>query len=133
MSMKIIQRASYGESVSYHLEYRYQDLPSAGFSFSCDEEGNHQNPNEAAIENLRLCRLGSVRGEAVVFEGLQKREHTYRIPAVGLCVCGEHVSLGSFTNTCGCGRDYNSAGQQLADRSQWGEETGEHWSDIINA
>ena len=36
-----------------------------------------------------------------------------------------------FTNTCECGQDYNSGGQLLAPREQWGEETGEHWSECI--
>ncbi len=35
-------------------------------------------------------------------------------------------------NTCDCGRDYNAFGQILAPRSQWGEETGESLSDILN-
>ena len=44
-------------------------------------------------------------------------------------VCGNLITCNNFTNTCFCGTDYNSAGQKLADRSQWGEETGEHPSD----
>lgn len=45
----------------------------------------------------------------------------------GVC-CGETLDLSAFTNTCArCGRDYNSMGQELAPRSQWGEETGEPW------
>jgi len=47
------------------------------------------------------------------------------------CTCGEEVVCGHFTNTCTCRRDYNFAGQLLAPRSQWGEETGEHLSDIL--
>ena len=39
---------------------------------------------------------------------------------------------GNFTNTCPeCGADYNWAGQRLAPRDPWGEETGEHLSDIL--
>lgn len=49
------------------------------------------------------------------------------------CPTGEvdtlRLSLMEFTNTCTCGRDYNSCGQLLADREQWGVETGEHWSE----
>jgi hypothetical protein len=46
------------------------------------------------------------------------------------CGCGCMVECYAFTNTCdGCGRDYNWAGQLLAPRSQWGEETGEHWTE----
>ena len=43
------------------------------------------------------------------------------------CDCGARVPLWDFTNTCDCGADYNFAGQRLAPRSQWGEETGEPW------
>jgi hypothetical protein len=50
----------------------------------------------------------------------------------GTCVCGEEVEFSGFTNTCECGRDYNSSGQELAPRSQWGEETGESLADILS-
>lgn len=42
------------------------------------------------------------------------------------------VTLQGFTNTCDCGADYNGSGQRLAPRSQWGEETGESVSDILD-
>lgn len=52
-----------------------------------------------------------------------------RIPVVH-CDCGCKIECHSFTNTCDrCDADYNFSGQRLAPRSQWGEETGEHWSD----
>jgi len=57
-----------------------------------------------------------------------------RQPAIGLCDCGEEVVLGGFTNTChNCGADYNSSGQRLAPRSQWGSDTGESVADILMA
>lgn len=46
------------------------------------------------------------------------------------CECGQEVFCSHFTNTCECGRDYNMSGQLLADRSQWGAETGEHPADV---
>lgn len=49
-----------------------------------------------------------------------------------ICLCGEKVWCSGFTNTCRCGRDYNWAGQLLAPRSQWGEETGEFYADLQN-
>jgi hypothetical protein len=56
-------------------------------------------------------------------------DYTYRVPATLKC-CDVWMKLSRFTNTCSkCGTDYNSSGQQLADRSLWGEETGEHWSE----
>lgn len=54
----------------------------------------------------------------------------FQAPVV-LCDCGREVLCDRFTNTCDCGADYNFAGQRLADRSQWGEETGESLSDIL--
>ena len=65
-------------------------------------------------------------------EIIKKREGQ-QSPAEGCCECGKLVTLTSFTNTCDCGRDYNMSGQQLAPRSQWGEETGETAGDILRA
>lgn len=45
--------------------------------------------------------------------------------------CGAEVELYGFTNTCRCGADYNMEGVLLADRGQWGEETGETAADIL--
>jgi len=39
--------------------------------------------------------------------------------------CGDWLPCPDFTNTCDCGADFNWHGARLADRSQWGEETGE--------
>ena len=53
-----------------------------------------------------------------------------KITTVIKCNCGEEIECINFTNTCDeCESDYNSSGQLLASRSQWGEETGEHWSE----
>ena len=42
------------------------------------------------------------------------------------CDCGEEIECVSWwSNECDCGTEYNGAGQALAPRSQWGEETGE--------
>jgi len=127
--MKIIQESSIETGVSYALEFDYRGTRGHGFSFNCDEDGevDVEEMQPAARENFRRCLCGEVD---VVFRGVQCREWTYREPRVGLCSCGEEVYLDRFTNTChGCGRDYNGSGQELAPRSQWGEETGEHWTD----
>lgn len=48
------------------------------------------------------------------------------------CSCGADVVCSGFTATCRhCGADYNSAGQRLAPREVWGEETGEQASDVL--
>ena len=52
---------------------------------------------------------------------------------VGTCECGDKVFCYGFTNTCDtCGTDYNMSGQALAPRSQWGWDTSESLSDILN-
>ena len=52
---------------------------------------------------------------------------------LALCPCGHGLTLAGFTNTCdGCDRDYNSSGQELAPREQWGADTGESVSDILS-
>ena len=61
--------------------------------------------------------------------GYYENKFFNRVSAKIKC-CNQWLSLGSFTNTCEhCSADYNSGGQLLAPRHQWGEETGEHWSD----
>ena len=62
----------------------------------------------------------------------EKTGTEYLCDRIGECHCGRHIYLDSFTNTCECGADYNSAGQELAPRSQWGEETGESVQDILD-
>lgn len=49
-----------------------------------------------------------------------------RVPVVR-CDCGAKVHCeDGWANECDrCGTEYNGSGQQLAPRSQWGEETGE--------
>ena len=56
---------------------------------------------------------------------------TYERSVVEVKCCGEWMEVTRrFTTTCDhCGADYNSSGQLLAPRAQWGEETGEHWSE----
>ena len=60
-------------------------------------------------------------------------ERWHHEPGEGRCTCGRTVVLYGFTNTCECGRDYNMSGAELADRSQWGAETGENVADILQA
>ena len=48
--------------------------------------------------------------------------------------CKSQIELSdSWSNSCdNCGTEYNGSGQELADRSQWGYETGEHPSDFYD-
>jgi hypothetical protein len=113
--------------VSYTREFRFVDNEHAGFSFDCDENGVIEFKNEWGEANYQKCLDGTYEVEDL---GIQAREWRHRVPGVILCDCEHEVTLGNFTNTCyECGADYNSRGNRLAPRSQWGEETGEHWTE----
>jgi hypothetical protein len=53
--------------------------------------------------------------------------HSYWDSGVMTCDCGNELFFrpGGDCTCAKCGDSYNSAGQKLAPRSQWGEETGE--------
>lgn len=67
----------------------------------------------------------------IIDTGHYNKEGVRVSPAVGRCVCGREVILDAFTCPCDCGRNYNQSGDLLAPREQWGEETGEHWSECF--
>jgi len=126
--MKIIKRSEFITDISYSRFYEWPDCPGAGFGFDCDKDGNI---DESQLTEIKKQSLAKAR-EKCIDRGVQVYNNSYREPAIGLCECGEEVVLHGFTNTCeNCNRDYNSAGQELAPREQWGYETGEHWTDCI--
>lgn len=131
--MEIIKHSRHVTVTEYRLCF---DLVGAsrhcGMVFDCDKDGNVDmadlEKRPAALDNYRKCLSGEHDVEAPY---LWKLQHSYREPALGRCQCGCTVELDRFTNTCdGCSRDYNSGGQLLAHRSQWGEETGETYADL---
>lgn len=130
MSIPIITPRRRITQINYQRSFALRDQPGAGYMFDCDEQGVVKQPeHEAGRENLRKCLDGTYD---VVDKGVEQWRHVYTEPAVGRCVCGADVVLDAFTNTCDeCQRDYNSSGQELAPREQWGEETGEDWFDCI--
>jgi hypothetical protein len=123
---KIIKERTRKTIMSFRHEFKYIDEKNSGFSFPCDEKGNISF-NEASLKNYNWCINNP---DKVIDCGIMKRADTITEPAIILCDCGEHVYLTGNTNTCdNCGADYNFFGQRLADRSQWGIETGEFWQD----
>jgi hypothetical protein len=132
-TMKIIQHREHKEHIRYSYEYAWnQNAPHNGFSFECDSEGriDFEKMNPCAKENFQKCKDNSF-SKPIVFMGLEETKISYVQERIGLCRCGKEVYLSNFTNTCECGIDYNSAGQELAPREQWGEDTGESLSDIL--
>lgn len=130
--MKIIRERERVVSYTYSREYDWRDCPGAGFSFDSDKYGNidieELKKRPEAYENYQKCING---GHDVKLVGIRRYINRYTEPAVGICNnCGSEVELSCFTNTCEkCDTDYNMSGQELAPREQWGEETGEHWSE----
>jgi hypothetical protein len=122
--MEIIKERQHHQSTKHFLFFEGEN--GCGFSFDCDKFGkvDQDKLSDAAKSNYDDC---IVNGDGSVEESVQN----WIEPAIGLCLCGGRVELEGFTNTCeSCGKDYNSSGQQLAPREQWGEETGEHPADI---
>lgn len=126
---QIIQPASRAEIVEFELSFEYPGT-GAGYGFKCDSNGvvDETDLSPAALANLARCRAGE--------DGLRKRlvdlTRSVRLPAYFRCDCGSEFYLeDAFLNTCDCGRDYDGKGSLLAPRSQWGEETGETWVDIV--
>jgi hypothetical protein len=108
----------------YSHEFRYLDEPGAGYGLPAYEDGTPLNKER--FEEVRQM-------PGLKYLGLQSHTHHWNEPASIRCRCGNEVWLTMImTNTCDrCHRDYNISGQLLADRSQWGEETGETASDIL--
>lgn len=137
--MRIIKQSERGVSVSYHRLFNEAQYGAArfrgGYGFECDASGNVdvsklQPPARDAWQ--QLMRDCTVDGRKYIDLGIDRREQSYYLAAVGECIrCNRPVELSHFTNTCECGADYNMSGQVLAPRSQWGEETGETADDIL--
>jgi hypothetical protein len=108
--MKLIAQSKIVECTRYTCNYDRSD--GSGFVFECDADGRVAPPkNAAAAENLRKCQDGTYTD--VVYQGVRKDTWAYRQPAIGLCDCGREIPLDRFTNSCDCGRDYNSAGRRI--------------------
>lgn len=118
--MKIIKPSHHERVESYALSYADNTLPGAGYSFPCNSLGeiNMWALPAPARSNLEKCERGELN---VTFEGIVDYSHTYFVPSLGECECGQELMLDRFTVECDCGRLYNSSGQELAPRSQWGE------------
>lgn len=69
-------------------------------------------------------------GDPMVIETREYESYTPRTVEVR-CDCDRMVICQGFTNPCYCGADYDSNGNRLAPREQWGEETGETYADIV--
>lgn len=123
MSLEIIRYSEWDEETVYSLDFLRRDDLSSGFSFPCDKWGRvSPDLSPEARENLRKCLDGTFD---VITQGIMEDTRDFRIPALARCECGEEIELDGDTVCHKCNREYNSAGQELAPRHMWGEETGE--------
>ena len=128
--MEIIKKAERVHVTEYYHDYRWNHDENSGFSFECDKDGNidEASKNEGAMYNLERCRNGEYN---VKYNGIKTREHSYMEPAVGICRCGEKVSLHYDDIACGkCGQRFNLFGQELRNlsREEQAEEDYNDWS-----
>lgn len=118
---KVIAPGGRVEHTERRRAFEWLDCPGAGFSFLCDEHGNILMGDLApeALDSVLTC----FTDERVADRGIEVYSHSYREGPTVECDCGRHVHCDdSWANGCECGREYNSSGQQLAPRSQWGAE-----------
>lgn len=86
------------------------------------------------LEPITVTHIAKSQEELIEIQNLfyneyQDQEYKMIKNKIVKCSCGQEVNCPNFTNTCSCGSDYNFNGSLLASRSQWGIETGEHWSE----
>jgi len=144
--MKIIQER--GRETGFHHYHVFSDPETNEQRYSIQvnqdgtlhhwEEGNYRHKPEdpLTMREWREQNFADIKAEAAQGllrdVGIKQMSFTFAVPKIGLCDCGTQVELERFTNTCdGCGTDYDSSGNGLAPRSQWGEDTGESLGDIL--
>jgi hypothetical protein len=128
----IIKHREHKSETTYEYCFEWRGEKGCGFGFPCDKDGNISvfPLSPEALANYTKCVNGTYD---VINKGIRPCTHNWTEPAQAKCHCGHIIELATFTNTCEkCGRDYNMSGQELAPRSQWGEETGESVSDILS-
>lgn len=124
--MRIIKHSERVTNVRFSRVLERED--GSGFWFDCDKDGKLAGRRTEKHVQQRL-----QEDPSLVDLGVQKSEWSYKTEAIGLCNhCETEVELCGFTNECPqCGTLYNWGGQELAHPSLWGEETGEHPSDLL--
>jgi|KBSMisStandDraft_5_1062788.scaffolds.fasta_scaffold1416361_2 hypothetical protein len=127
--MKILSQRRVEITTYWTREFDQKQGHGSGFGFPCAENGAiyFDELAPAAINSLAFVTANPDYIDRGAIEHTRQTTH----PAIGQCDgCMRTVVLDSGTNGCQCGLEYNSFGQRLAPRDQWGEETNEHPSDV---
>lgn len=126
--LRIIRDREHREDISHELVFASKVHRGCAYAFACNEAGEVLT---AQLQPLAVLNLEKARTSPDYYPArVRILRHRYTIPAAGICECGATVELDGWTNTCECGRDYDSGGGLLAPRYCWGEETGEHYADL---
>lgn len=109
--------------VGYYHEYRLKDLPDAGASFPCSEDGTiEEGHTDEMYENYERVK----NSDKYKYLGIVPREYSYTKPAVVQDECGVPFELeNQHMGACQCpkcGNWYNLFGQELLPPEQWGSE-----------
>jgi hypothetical protein len=123
--MNRILREKQRVTVTHHQIWFPVYSPGHGYGFDCthDYVVDLESLNAAARENYEMCM-------SKYSDIMQKKSWDTLEWESGemLCDCGQKLKMyrpGADIDCDRCHRSYNSFGQLLAPRSQWGEETGE--------
>lgn len=127
--LRIIRESSFRDVIERFREFDYRGHAGWGFSFPCEAGGTVLPSCPEAARNLAACLAGVVDGRPVVDRGIRTWTTSVRIPALAECHCGARLELAGDVECHRCHREFNSAGQELAPRELWGEETGETAAD----
>lgn len=119
--MKIIKQRCVRQIEEHSIEFR--DAEGAGFAFDADKSGNVILHNDCQRENYEYAlahpELYQVYAEHTV------RRYSITEPAVGVCICGEEVTLEDrYLGACqcgNCGQWYNTYGTALIPPEYWGD------------
>jgi len=114
--MKILSKRERVERIEYRLEFEWEDMPGAGYTFPCDAHGNVLGDwCRAKAEREQQVREAHAT-EGLKFLGVQTHTRWVINYAVGRCTCGRKVTLSDpLYNECDCGLWWNMCGQQKID------------------
>lgn len=126
--MEITNPRHLKEEIWYERNFKNKQIKIgwAGFSFSCDKEGNlipsleGDKINQIRLENFNDCLK---HPEDFQDEGVKEKRRSYYTNAEGICECGKTIELyNEYLGACECpfcGTWHNLFGQVLTNPEEW--------------
>jgi len=120
MPLKVL-RESYRElQEEYALEFEVGE--GSWLSFPCDKDGNVKPLTPEGLSNYEKCMSGEIKTTEPPYVKDWSRWVTH--PKVCECHCGQELPMYHDSEGmvyCGCGKTFNTSGQELRPRSEWEE------------